>query len=52
MAIRALEPGLDSRTATDHMTDRKLALLTDQYALPMVQGSWRERMFDDAVFSL
>lgn len=34
------------------MTDRKLALLTDQYALTMVQGYWRERMFDNAVFSL
>jgi hypothetical protein len=34
------------------MTDPKLALLTDQYALTMVQGYWRERMFDEAVFSL
>jgi nicotinate phosphoribosyltransferase len=34
------------------MTDRKLALLTDQYAITMVQGYWRERMMDEAVFSL
>lgn len=34
------------------MTGNLSALLTDQYALTMVQGYWRERMFDDAVFSL
>ena len=34
------------------VTDRNVALLTDQYELTMLQAYWREQMFDDAVFSL
>lgn len=38
--------------STSWVTDENIALLTDQYELTMMQAYWRERMFDDAVFSL
>jgi len=34
------------------VTDDTVALLVDQYELTMAQAFWRERMFDEAVFSL
>ncbi len=37
---------------THWVSERNLALLTDQYELTMAQAYWREGMHDDAVFTL
>jgi len=42
----------DSQDRQPWVTDANMALLIDQYELTMLQAYWRERMTEEAVFSL